>query len=112
MTAASGGAYTVTADTGTAYNYRVVRAGTADVPLAAFRFEADLTEELKVKQIALQLGNVASNSPADLENRRITLWVGSTQVGEAQFGADADYATSSPLTMVPNSSSNPVVLGK
>ena len=94
MTAASGGAYTVTADTGTAYNYRVVRAGTADVPLAAFRFEADLTEELKVKQIALQLGNVASNSPADLVNRKVSLWVDGASIGTAEFGADGDYATS------------------
>ncbi len=100
MTASAGGSYTVTADSSTAYNYRAVKAGTLNVPLAAFKLEADLTEELMVQKIALQLGNVASNSPADLENRRVTLWVDGAQVGEAQFGADSDYATSSVLTNV------------
>ncbi|KKU77125.1 MAG: hypothetical protein UY03_C0020G0010 [Parcubacteria group bacterium GW2011_GWA2_47_64] len=100
MTASSGGSYTVTADSSSAYDYRAVKAGTLNVPLAAFKFEADLTEELMIQKIALQLGNVASNSPADLENRKVTLWVDGVQVGEAQFGADTDYATSSALTNV------------
>ena len=100
MTASSGGSYTVASDSSSAYNYRAVRAGTLNVPLAAFKFEADLTEELTLQKIALQLGNVASNSPADLENRKVTLWVDGVQVGEAQFGADSDYATSSALSSV------------
>ncbi|HCB35209.1 MAG TPA: hypothetical protein DEP25_01055, partial [Candidatus Taylorbacteria bacterium] len=100
MTASAGGSYTVAADSSSAYDYRAVKAGTLNVPLAAFRFEADLTEELMLQKIALQLGNVASNSPADLENRKVTLWVDGVQVGEAQFGADTDYATSSVLSSV------------
>ncbi len=100
MTASSGGSYTVTADSSSAYNYRAVKAGTLNVPLAAFKFEADLTEELMLQKIALQLGNVASNSPADLENRKVTLWVDGVQVGEAQFGSGTDYATSSTLTNI------------
>ena len=98
MTVSAGGSYTVTADSSSAYNYRTVKAGTLNVPLAAFKFEADLTEELMVQKIALELGNIASNSPADLENRKVTLWVSGTQIGEAQFGSGGDYATSSVLT--------------
>jgi hypothetical protein len=94
MTAASGGSYTVAAESGSAYDYRAVKAGTTDVPLAAFKFEADLTEELMVKQIALQLGNTASSSPDDLENRKVTLWVDGKNVGSAEFGSGSDYATS------------------
>ncbi|KKW11123.1 MAG: hypothetical protein UY50_C0020G0004 [Parcubacteria group bacterium GW2011_GWA2_49_9] len=109
MTASSGGSYTVAADSGTAYNYRAVKAGTLNVPLAAFKFEADLTEELMLKQLALQIGNVASNSPADLENRKLTLWVDGVLVGSADIGAGADYATSSTLSL--NGSSG-VKLGK
>ncbi len=100
MTVSSGGSYTVTADSGSAYDYRGVKAGTLNVPLAAFKFEADLTEELMLQKIALQLGNVASNSPADLVDRKVTFWVGSEQIGSAQFGSGVDYATSSTLTNV------------
>jgi len=95
MTAASQGSYTVVADTSSAYNYKMVQAGTTDVPLAAFRFTAGLTEDITLKQIALQLGNTASNSPSDLVGQQVTLWNGATQVGIAQFGlANADNATS------------------
>lgn len=100
MTASAGGSYTVTADSSSAYDYRTVKAGTLGVPLAAFKFEADLTEELMLQKIALQLGNVASNSPEDLVNRKVTLWVDGVEVGSAQFGADLDNATSSSLTNV------------
>ncbi|MDO8620568.1 MAG: hypothetical protein Q7R64_04455 [bacterium] len=100
MTASTGGSYTVTADSSSAYDYRVVKAGTLNVPLAAFKFEADLTEELMLQKIALELGNVASNSPADLENRKVTLWVDGVQVGSADIGSGGDYATSSTLTNV------------
>lgn len=95
MAAASSGSYTVVADSSSTYNYKAVQAGTTDVPLAAFRFTAGLTEDITLRQIALQLGNTASNSPSDLVGQQMTLWNGSTQVGTAQFGlANADYATS------------------
>jgi len=98
MTASSGGSYTVTADSSSAYNYRAVKAGTLNVPLAAFKFEADLTEELIIKRIALQLGNVASNSPQDLEGRKLTLWVDGGLVGTAEVAVGGDYATSTLTT--------------
>ncbi len=106
MTAAAGGSYTVAPDRSSLYDYRAVRAGTADVPLAAFKFEADLTEELSLRQIALQLGNVASNSPLDLVNQRLTIWNGATKVGETDVNNDSspNYATSTLST--------PVKLGK
>ena len=103
MTASAGGAYTVTADTSSsAYYYRAVKAGTADVPLAAFKFEADTTEDLSLRQIALQLGNVASNSPLDLTNQKLTIWNGATMVGETDVNNDSspDYATSTLSTPV------------
>ena len=95
MTAATSGSYTVVADTSSAYNYKTVQAGTTDVPLVAFRFTAGLTEDITLRQIALQLGNTASNSPSDFVGQQVTLWSGSTKVGIAQFGlANADNATS------------------
>ncbi len=104
MTVASGGSYTVTADTSSGYLYRAVRADTTNVPLAAFRFTAGLTEDLNLQRIALQLSNVASNSPADLANQRVTIWDGATQVGTARFDGPNDgspnYATSTLSTPV------------
>lgn len=100
MTAVAGGSYTVTADSAATYNYRAVKAGT-NVTLGALRFTANNSENITLKQIALQLGNTASNSPADLVGQKMTLWDGSTQVGSAQFGlSDADYATSTLTTTV------------
>ena len=106
MTVSSGGSYTVAADTSSGYLYRAVKAGSTNVPLAAFKFTADLTEDLMLQKIALQLGNVASNSPLDLVNQRVSIWTDvngvQTQVGTARFdgsnsgSAEAypDYATS------------------
>jgi len=96
MTAASGGSYTVAADNSAAYNYRAVRANTTDVTLAAFKFTAGLTENLTLKRVAFQLGNVASNSPADLVDQKITVWWKGAKVGEATIdnASNPDYATS------------------
>jgi hypothetical protein len=95
MTATASGTYTVSADTSNAYTFRAVRAGTTGVPLAAFKFTAGTNEDIILKAIALQLGNTASNSPADLVGEKVTLWDGTTQVGIAQFGgANPDNATS------------------
>ena len=102
MTAAANGSYTVTNDTTIAY--KIVQADTAGVTLAAYNFTAGLQEGVTLKQIALQLGNTASNSPSDFVNQTVTLWNGSTQVGSAHFdGANdayPDYATSTLSTPV------------
>jgi hypothetical protein len=102
MTAGSGGSYTVTVDNSVLYG--VGEAGTTGVTLGKFRFDAGTIEGVIVKGIALELGNVASNSPQDLVNQKVTLWNGSTMVGEAQFGigSNPDNATStlsSPFTI-------------
>ncbi len=104
MTAAVSGSYTVAVDTSSAYNYRAVRAGTSAV-LAGLKFTAGITEDVTLRQIALVLGNTASNSPADLVGQKVTIWDGATRVGEAQFGvgANPDNATSTlstPVTIV------------
>ncbi len=100
MTAVAGGSYTVTADSSASYNYKAAQAGT-NVTLGAFRFTASVSEDITLKQIALQLANTASNSPADLVGQKMTLWDGLTKVGEAQFGlAGADNATSTLTTTV------------
>jgi hypothetical protein len=100
MTAATSGSYTVTADS--SLLYKMAQAGTSNAELARFRFTAGATEAVDLKQIALILGNVASNSPADLVGEKVTLWNGNTQIGTAQFGgASADHATSTLLSPAP-----------
>lgn len=100
MTAVAGGSYTVVADSSASYNYKAAQAGT-NVTLGALRFTANASEDITLKQIALELGNTASNSPSDLVGQKATLWDGSTKVGEAQFGlASADNATSTLTTTV------------
>jgi hypothetical protein len=98
MTAATAGAYTVAADTSVLY--KVAQAGTT-VTLGALKFTANDTEDLNIQKVALQLGNTASNSPADLVGQKVTLWDGGTLVGEAQFGLGSpDFATSTLSTPV------------
>ena len=101
MTVAASGSYTVTNDT--SLLYKMSQAGTSNVELARLRFTAGSSEALNLKQIALELGNTASNSPADLVGQQVTLWNGATQVGTAQFGvgANPDFATSTLLSPVP-----------
>ena len=98
MTLASSGGFVVNTDSSSLYNYRAVKAGT-EVAFTALRFSASVNEDITLRQIALQLGNVASNSPADLLGQQVTLWDGSTQVGVAQF-TTSDYATSTLTTSV------------
>ncbi len=97
MTAAASGNYQVTNDT--SVTYKVAQAGSTNVLLGAFKVEASSTEDLMLKQIALQLGNTASNSPADLAGQGVTLWANGVQIGTAQFGvgSSGDNATSTPL---------------
>lgn len=94
MTAAGAGTYTVTADS--SILYKVAQAGSSDVVLGVFKFSASAAEDINIKQVALQLGVTASNSPADLAGLKVTLWDGGTQVGEATFGSGTqpDFATS------------------
>jgi len=100
MTAAASGSYTVTNDT--ALLYSASQAGTTGVTLANLRFTAGAQEAIDLTQIALQLGNTASNSPADLVGESVTLWNGSTQIGTAAFGgANPDNATSTALSPAP-----------
>jgi len=100
MTGAANGSYTVSNDTSVLY--KVVQAGSTDVTLAKLRFEAGVEENVTLKQIALQLGATASNSPADLVGQKVSIWNGAAQVGTAQFGSgvSADYATSTFSTPV------------
>ncbi len=100
MTAAAQGSYTVTNDTSVLF--KAVQAGSADVILAKYRFDAGTTEDVDIKAIALELGNTASSSPVDLAGQKVTIWNGSTKVGEAQFGlgVNQDNATSTLSTAV------------
>lgn len=94
MTAATAGSYTVASDASVLY--KVAQAGSSDVTLGVFKFSATASEDINVKQVALQLGSTASNSPADLAGLQMTLWDGATQLGIAQFGSGSqpDFATS------------------
>ncbi|MBI4130667.1 hypothetical protein HY468_05090 [Candidatus Roizmanbacteria bacterium] len=108
MTAAASGSFTVANDTSVLF--RAVQAGTADVILAKYRFDAGASEDVTLKQIALALGNTASNTTNDLLGQKVTIWNGSTQVGQAQFGlgVSLDNATStilSPSVTIPRSGS-------
>lgn len=115
MTASTGGSYTVTADTSSAYYYRTVKAGSTNVPLAAFKFTAGNSEDIMLRKIALQLGNTASSAPADLVGQKVTLWYNGSQIGEAAFGgANADNATSTlstPVTVVRGETATIVIKG-
>lgn len=94
MTAAANGSYTVTNDTSVLF--KAAQAAATDVVLAKYRFEAGATEDVDVKGIALALGNTASNTTNDLLGQKVSIWNGSTKVGEAQFGlgTNLDNATS------------------
>ncbi|MDO8492633.1 MAG: peptidoglycan-binding domain-containing protein [bacterium] len=102
MVVAANGSYTVTNDS--SLLYKTAQAGTSNVELARLRFTAGASEAIYLKQIALELGNTASNSPADLLNQQVTLWNGATQqIGTAQFGVGAspDNATSTAFSVDP-----------
>ncbi|MBU1558173.1 peptidoglycan-binding protein [Patescibacteria group bacterium] len=100
MTAATSGSFTVTNDASLLYS--TAQAGSTGVTLAKLRFTAGATEAVDLKQIALQLANTASNSPADLVGEKVMIYNGSTLIGTAQFGgANADNATSTQLSPAP-----------
>ena len=95
MTASSGGTLSVALDANSP-GYKVVNSGATGVELAKIRFSAG-NEDIDVKQVALQLSGGASNTPVDLVGRKVTLWDGTLQVGEATFPTE-DFATSTTLT--------------
>ncbi|MDO8517769.1 MAG: peptidoglycan-binding domain-containing protein [bacterium] len=96
MTAASGGALSALLDNNSP-GYKIVSAGTAGVELARLKFSAT-NEAVDLRQVALQLTSVASNTPTDLVGRQVTLWDADTllQVGTAVFPS-GDNATSSQI---------------
>ena len=110
MTVAASGSYTVTNDT--SLLYKAVQAGSSGVTLARLRFTAGASEAIDLKQLALELGNTASNSPADLVGQTVSIWNGATQVGTAQFGVGSspDNATSTELSPAPRIAAGESVL--
>ena len=112
MTAASGGTFTAVLDTGSP-GYKVVSAGSTGVEIAKIRFTA-ANEDVDLKAVALQLSGAGSSTgdgigtttASALIGRKVTLWDGITQVGEATFSLFQDassaaanfFATSSSLT--------------
>ncbi len=96
MTSASGGTITAALDAGSP-GYTVVNSGQTNMELVRIRFTA-ANEDIDMKQVALQLTRVASNTPVDLVGRKVTLWdytaSPNKQIGEAVFPTD-DFATSS-----------------
>lgn len=96
ITARTSGALSVTEDPVTALKW--IQAGSTDNTLLSLRFNAT-DENVRIDTIGLQLATTtaganfpsnASNSPSDVS--KVTLWVGSTKVGEAVF-TSSDYAT-------------------
>lgn len=96
ITARVSGALSVTEDPVTALKW--IQAGSTDNTLLSLRFNAT-DENVRIDTIGLQLATTtndanmpsnASNSPSDVSN--VTLWVGSTKVGEAVF-TSSDFAT-------------------
>jgi len=96
-TVSTGGSYTVTADSSVLY--KAVQAGATEIPVGAWQVEASNVEDIRLVRMNFALGGTASNTPASLQNQKITLWETSAgQIGEAIFqssGPFADYATSS-----------------
>lgn len=90
ITLTTGGTYTVADDSTPGYS--IVSAGN-EVTLLKLRFSAN-NEDVDVKKVAFELGSVASNTPLDLVGQKVTLWDGTTQVGEAIFVSNGDFATS------------------
>ena len=97
MTGAASGTLRVLIDSGStgSLSYRIVGPG-ATVDLVKFILTAT-NEDINLKQIALQLSGAASNTPSSLVGRKVTLWDGTTNIGEALF-TTGDFATSTALT--------------
>lgn len=72
-------------------SYKMVPAGSTDVVVAAYKFRPT-NEDVNLRRVGLKLTNTASSSSSDLV--RVTLWVGSTQIGAATFTGANTNATS------------------
>jgi len=96
MTVAAAGTMTFALDANSP-PYKVISAGATGVELSRIKFTAT-NEEIDLKQVALQLSGVASNTTDILVDGKVTLWDATTglQIGEATFPA-ADNATSSAI---------------
>ncbi len=95
MTSSTGGTLSVNIDTNSP-GYKIVSGGATGVELARIKFSAT-SEEVDLKQVALQLSSVASNTPVDLVNREVKLYdEAGTLVGTAVFPT-GDNATSSTI---------------
>lgn len=96
ITAATSGTLSVTEDPTTALKW--LQAGTTDNTVLSLRFNAT-DEAVRIDTLGLQLATTtdnanqvsnASNSPSDVN--KVTVWDGSTKVGEAVFTSN-DFAT-------------------
>ncbi|MDP3762463.1 MAG: hypothetical protein Q8Q97_00110, partial [bacterium] len=112
MTVAAGGTLNVVLDTNSP-PYKIVNSGATNVELARLKLSA-ASEDIDLRQIALQLTGVASNTPVDLVGRKVTLWTtGGVQVGEVNFPT-GDTGTSSSIALnnfrVPRDGANVLVV--
>jgi len=94
MIAAAAGTLSVALDSSSPA-YAVASPGQV-VELARFKFSAT-NEDVDIKQVALQLSGVASNTAVDLVDQKVELYDGAVKVGEAVFSS-IDFATSSAIT--------------
>ncbi len=86
----STGAVTVATDPSSP-SYKLVSAGSTDVTIGAIKFRAS-NEPLNLQKLGLSLTNTASSSPGDLI--KVSVYDGSTKVGEAFFTGSNTTATS------------------
>ncbi len=110
MSIGTSGTLTAVLDTNSP-GYKIVSAGSTGVELARIKFSAS-NEDIDLKQIALQLSSVASNTPTDLVGRQVTLWTtAGVQVGTVVFPA-GDNGTSSAISnfRIPKDGSNVLVV--
>jgi len=94
MTVSTGGTLAVVLDPNSPA-YKIVGAGQTGVELVKIKFSAS-NEDIDLKQVALLISSIATNTPVDLIGRQVTLWDGNLQVGTAVFPTD-DNATSSAI---------------
>jgi len=92
ITLTTAGTYTVVDDSTPGYS--LVTPGT-EVTLLKLKFAAN-NEAIDIQRVAFLLaGSTASSSSLDLVGEKVTLWDGTTQVGEAIFTSGGVRATSS-----------------
>ncbi len=90
MTLAAAGSLTVTKDASSP-SYALAAAGSSDVTMGVLKFHA-ANEDITLEKVSLQLTNTASSSASDIV--KVSLYDGSTKVGEAIFTGTNTNATS------------------